>query len=107
MAFPDNSINQRHPIIPVHTVCPIILPDMVGCQKYTDEQITFVLNRYARGVSRPEISKLYAERFDRPDYTHKKVQYVIDQFGKHPKYRYVVSPAQAPTELWPQLARAA
>ncbi|KAK7748326.1 hypothetical protein SLS62_008694 [Diatrype stigma] len=59
---------------------------MVGCQKYTDEQITFILNLYAKGVSRPEISELYAERFDRPDYTHKKVQYVIDQFGKHPKY---------------------
>lgn len=66
-------------------------PDMVGCQKYTDEQINFVLNLHLEGLTRTKIRDRYIEHFDDPKYTTKKVQYVVDHFGKDPKYGYVVS----------------
>lgn len=64
---------------------------MVGCQKYTDEQINFVLNLHLEGLTRTKIRDRYIEHFDDPKYTTKKVQYVVDHFGKDPKYGYVVS----------------
>ncbi|RYP61641.1 hypothetical protein DL770_009749 [Monosporascus sp. CRB-9-2] len=59
---------------------------MVGCQKYTDDQINFILDRHFGGIPHPQIKDEFLERFNFPSYSAKRVQYVVEHYGRNPKY---------------------
>ncbi|RYP44369.1 hypothetical protein DL768_009171 [Monosporascus sp. mg162] len=59
---------------------------MVGCQKYTDDQINFILDRHFGGISHTQIKDEFLQRFNFPSYSVKRVQYVVEHYGRNPKY---------------------
>ncbi|RYP20650.1 hypothetical protein DL767_009412 [Monosporascus sp. MG133] len=59
---------------------------MVGCQKYTDDQINFILDCHFRGTPHTQIKDEFLERFNFPSYNIKRVQYVVEHYGRNPKY---------------------
>ncbi|RYP62657.1 hypothetical protein DL769_007219 [Monosporascus sp. CRB-8-3] len=59
---------------------------MVGCQKYTDDQINFILDRHFRGIPHTQIKDEFLEHFNFPSYNIKRVQYVVEHYGRNPKY---------------------
>ncbi|RYO82279.1 hypothetical protein DL762_006690 [Monosporascus cannonballus] len=59
---------------------------MVGCQKYTDDQINFILDRHFRGVPHTQIKDEFLDHFKFPSYNVKRVQYVVEHYGRNPKY---------------------
>ncbi|RYO98687.1 hypothetical protein DL764_007013 [Monosporascus ibericus] len=59
---------------------------MVGCQKYTDDQINFILDRHFSGMPHPQIKDEFLEHFNFPSYSVKRVQYVVEHYGRNPKY---------------------
>ncbi|RYP66567.1 hypothetical protein DL771_007720 [Monosporascus sp. 5C6A] len=59
---------------------------MVGCQKYTDDQVNFILDRHFRGIPHTQIKDEFLEHFNFPSYNIKRVQYVVEHYGRNPKY---------------------
>ncbi|RYO97237.1 hypothetical protein DL765_011285 [Monosporascus sp. GIB2] len=59
---------------------------MVGCQKYTDDQINFILDRHFSGIPHTQIKDEFLDHFNFPSYNIKRVQYVVEHYGRNPKY---------------------